>query len=37
MLNGKRLDVVIDSAGGEILQQTSKILKSGGRVVVYGM
>jgi len=37
LLNGEDLDVVIDSAGGEIMQQTSKILRSGGRVVVYGM
>ncbi|KAG5730804.1 hypothetical protein E4T56_gene6362 [Termitomyces sp. T112] len=34
---GKELDVVIDSGGGEIMMQTSKILKHGGRVVCYGM
>ncbi|KIJ44254.1 hypothetical protein M422DRAFT_779362 [Sphaerobolus stellatus SS14] len=31
------LDVVIDSAGGDILSQTSRLMKSGGRLVVYGM
>jgi NADPH:quinone reductase-like Zn-dependent oxidoreductase len=31
------LDVVIDSGGGDIMTQTSKILKRGGRVVCYGM
>jgi len=31
------LDAVIDSAGGDILSQTSRLLKSGGRLVVYGM
>lgn len=31
------LDVVIDSGGGDIMTQTSKILKHGGRVVCYGM
>ncbi|KAG6830497.1 hypothetical protein H0H87_007854 [Tephrocybe sp. NHM501043] len=34
---GKLLDVVIDSGGGEIMMQTSKVLKQGGRVVCYGM
>ncbi|KAF5378269.1 hypothetical protein D9615_008738 [Tricholomella constricta] len=34
---GGELDVVIDSGGGEIMGQTSKILKQGGRVVCYGM
>jgi NADPH:quinone reductase-like Zn-dependent oxidoreductase len=31
------LDVVIDSAGGDIVSQTSKLLKSGGKFVCYGM
>ncbi|KAI0957910.1 hypothetical protein AcW1_006149 [Taiwanofungus camphoratus] len=31
------LSSVIDSAGGDIVNRTSKILKNGGRVVVYGM
>ena len=31
------LDVVIDSGGGEIMIQTSKILKHGGKVICYGM
>jgi NADPH:quinone reductase-like Zn-dependent oxidoreductase len=31
------LDVVIDSGGGEIMAQTSKILKRGGKVICYGM
>lgn len=31
------LSSVIDSGGGDILGQVSKILKSGGKVVVYGM
>ncbi|KAK2462463.1 hypothetical protein APHAL10511_005433 [Amanita phalloides] len=31
------LDVVIDSAGGDIMAQTGKILKQGGSVVCYGM
>lgn len=31
------LDAVIDSAGGDIMGQTGKILKLGGRVVCYGM
>jgi len=31
------LDAVIDSAGGEICAQTSKIISLGARVVVYGM
>jgi NADPH:quinone reductase-like Zn-dependent oxidoreductase len=34
---GGVLDIVIDSGGGEIMAQTSKILKRGGRVVCYGM
>lgn len=32
-----QLDAVIDSAGGDIMVQVNKILKPGGRVVVYGM
>ncbi|KAI0034537.1 NAD-P-binding protein [Vararia minispora EC-137] len=31
------LDVVIDSAGGPIVQQTSRMVKHGGRFVCYGM
>lgn len=32
------LDVIIDSGGGEnLMQQVSRILKSGGRLVCYGM
>jgi len=31
------LSSVIDSGGGDIMTRTSKILKAGGRVVVYGM
>ncbi|KAG6911397.1 hypothetical protein DXG01_016494 [Tephrocybe rancida] len=34
---GKELDVVIDSGGDDIMMQTGKILKQGGRVVCYGM
>ncbi|KAJ3533647.1 hypothetical protein NM688_g7252 [Phlebia brevispora] len=32
-----RLSAVIDSGGGEIMAQVGKILKHGGKVVVYGM
>ncbi|KAL4071454.1 hypothetical protein V8B97DRAFT_2045323 [Scleroderma yunnanense] len=32
-----QLDAVIDSAGGDIMKQVNKILKPGGRVVVFGM
>lgn len=31
------LDAVIDSAGRDIAGQTSKLLKSGGKIVAYGM
>lgn len=31
------LDAVIDSGGGNIMGQVNKILKPGGKVVVYGM
>lgn len=31
------LDAIVDSAGGDIMSQTGKILKQGGRVVCYGM
>lgn len=34
---GAQLSAVIDSAGGDIMGQISRILKAGGRVVVYGM
>ncbi|EJU04048.1 NADP-binding protein [Dacryopinax primogenitus] len=32
-----KLDAVIDSAGGEICAQTSKIVRDGARIVVFGM
>ena len=31
------LDAVIDSAGRDIVEQTSKLLKPGGKIVAYGM
>ena len=31
------LDAVVDSGGGDIMGQTRKFLKHGGRVVCYGM
>lgn len=31
------LDAVIDSGGSEILSQTTKLLKPGGKLVCYGM
>ena len=31
------LDAVIDSAGGDILNQTSRLMKAGGKLVCYGM
>ena len=31
------LSAVVDSGGGEIMSQVGRILKQGGRVVVYGM
>jgi hypothetical protein len=31
------LDAVIDSAGGDILSQTSRLMKAGGKLVCYGM
>lgn len=34
---GNLLGAVIDSGGGEIMAQVGKILKHGGKVVVYGM
>ena len=34
---GAFLSAVIDSAGGDIMGQVGKILKQGGKVVVYGM
>lgn len=33
----KALDAVIDSGGGTIVRQTSRHLKLGGRIVIYGM
>ncbi|RDB23123.1 putative zinc-type alcohol dehydrogenase-like protein YogA [Hypsizygus marmoreus] len=36
--NGRHgLDAIIDSAGGDLLGQTGKILRQGGRLVCYGM
>lgn len=37
ILSGKRLDAVIDSAGGDIFGHIGRILKPGGTVVCYGM
>ena len=34
---GAQLDVVIDSGGGDLMGQVGKLLKAGGKVVVYGM
>ena len=31
------LDAVVDSGGGEVMAQVNKVLKPGGKVVVYGM
>lgn len=31
------LDSVIDSAGGDIMSKVSKVLRPGGKVVIYGM
>lgn len=31
------LSAVIDSAGGDLMSKVNKVLKPGGRVVVYGM
>lgn len=31
------LDAVIDSGGGDIMGQVNRVLKPGGKVVVYGM
>lgn len=36
-LDDALLSAVIDSGGGDIMGQTSKFLKGGGRVVIYGM
>lgn len=35
--DGALLDAVVDSGGGDILGQTSKMLKAGGKAVCYGM
>ncbi|KAG6810849.1 hypothetical protein H0H92_010064 [Tricholoma furcatifolium] len=35
--NGQELDLVVDSAGGDLMAQVGKILRQGGRVVCYGM
>ena len=32
-----QLDAVIDSGGGDLMGQVGKMLKAGGKVVVYGM
>ncbi|KAJ7580726.1 hypothetical protein C8J56DRAFT_867089 [Mycena floridula] len=37
ILAGKQLDSVIDAGGGDIMGQTRRILRTGGRVVCYGM
>ncbi|KAI9511101.1 hypothetical protein F5148DRAFT_1173734 [Russula earlei] len=37
ILGGSLLDSVIDSAGGSIAQQVSRVLRPGGRIVLYGM
>ena len=34
---GTMLDTIIDSGGGDIMVQTGRLLKQGGRVVCYGM
>ena len=34
---GTQLDAVIDSGGGDLMSQIGKVLKAGGKVVVYGM
>ncbi|KIP08891.1 hypothetical protein PHLGIDRAFT_116893 [Phlebiopsis gigantea 11061_1 CR5-6] len=34
---GTQLDAVIDSGGGDLMGQIGKILKAGGKVVIYGM
>ncbi|KAI0263396.1 NAD-P-binding protein [Gloeopeniophorella convolvens] len=36
-LGGTLLDAVIDSAGGAIVQQAGRVLRAGGRIVLYGM
>ncbi|KAI7007156.1 hypothetical protein KC366_g18118, partial [Hortaea werneckii] len=33
----KKLDAIIDGAGGEIVQKGTKMLRAGGVIVVYGM
>jgi NADPH:quinone reductase-like Zn-dependent oxidoreductase len=37
VLGESLLDSVIDSAGGPIAQQVGRVLRPGGRVVLYGM
>jgi len=37
LLGGTLLDSVIDSAGGPISQQVGRVLRPGGRIVLYGM
>lgn len=37
LLGESLLDSVIDSAGGTIAQQVSRVLRQGGRIVIYGM
>ena len=34
---GAQLSAVIDSGGGDIIGQVGKVLRGGGKVVVYGM
>ena len=37
ILGGSLLDSVLDSAGGPIAQQVGRVLRPGGRIVLYGM
>lgn len=37
VLGGTLLDSIIDSAGGPIAQQVGRLLRPGGRIVLYGM
>lgn len=37
LLGESLLDSVIDSAGGTIAQQVGRVLRQGGRIVIFGM
>jgi NADPH:quinone reductase-like Zn-dependent oxidoreductase len=37
LLGESLLDSVIDSAGGAIAQQVGRVLRQGGRIVIFGM